>query len=267
MGWNNVRASILVCPVLLLSGAAGHAATQGATPASKQESAVDPQARDALKRMSEYFKSLPGFSAHEEVTREQVINGDLKVQKASTADILVRRPDHLKAVVVGDEDKSYSTYFDGKTLTLVLPTPNYYAQMDAPGNIGAAIDKAESEYGVEFPAPNFLRLISGTDFASSLTAAGYVGKSKVGDDDCEHYAYRTADVDYQVWIQNGDRPLARKLVITSKKLPTQPEYSSTLTWDLSPKLDDESFAFAPPPGATKIPFGSPPTQLKKQPKK
>jgi hypothetical protein len=80
--------------------------------------------------------------------------------------------------------------------------------------------------------------------------------------ECDHYAYRSADVDYQVWIASG-QPLPLKLVITSKKLPAAPEYTAEMTWDLKPKIDDGSFAFTPPEGATKIPFGVPPAEARK----
>ncbi|HXN33875.1 MAG TPA: DUF2092 domain-containing protein [Polyangiaceae bacterium] len=271
--WSSGRASVLVFPALvmfpalILSGGPAHAAGQPAGGAPARESAIDPQAKDALTRMSDAFKSLPAFSVHEDITREQVLNGDLKVQKSSSADVIVRRPDRLKASVVGDDDKKRAIFFDGKTVTLYMPTRNYYARMDAPGTIGAAIDTAESRYGLDFPAPDFLRMASGEDFAKGLTAAGEVGKSRVGNTDCEHYAYRSADVDYQLWVETGDKPpLPRKLVITSKKDPTQPEYTAIVTWDLAPTIDDAAFTFRPPEGATEIAFGTPPAGHPKMPR-
>ena len=262
--WRNLRASVLILPVLTLAAGSGHAATQKAAAAPAGESAVDPQAKSALTRMSEYLKSLPFFAVHEEITREQVINSDLKVQKSSSADVVLRNPDRFNAAVIGDDDKNHTIFFDGKLLTVYMPVRKYYAQMDAPGTIGAALETAESRYGVDFPAPDFLRAAAGENFGQNLTAAGEVGTSRVGNADCEHYAYRTADVDYQLWIETGEKPLPRKLVITSKKEPTQPEYTTVFTWDLSPKLDEASFAFTPPEGVTKIPFGSLPSVAAKK---
>jgi len=252
--WSHVRASILV-PALFLAGSSGssRAATQEA---SQPAPAVQPQAKDALTRMGDAFKSLPAFAVHQEITREQVIDGDLKVQKSSTADILVRRPDRLRGDVVGDDDKNHSFFYDGKTLTVYLPTKKYYAQIAAPSTVGATIDMAESNYGIDFPTPDLLRVVSGDDFIEGLTAAGYVGKSRIGDAECDHYAYRKAEVDYQLWIDTGDKPLPRKFVITSKKDPAQPEYTTSMTWNLSPKVDDAFFVFTPPEGATKIPMAS-----------
>lgn len=110
-------------------------------------------------------------------------------------------------------------------------------------------------------------MAGGDDFVKDLTAAGFVGKSRVGDSDCDHYAYRSKDVDYQLWIQSGDKPLLRKIVITSKKVASQPEFISVLAWDLSPKIDDSTFAFVPPQGATRIAFGITPKPGVTQPHK
>jgi len=258
--WKRIKecASILVFAALLASPGIAHAATRQAPAPSAQEAAIDPEAKDALLRMRDYFKSLPEFAVREDITHEQVIDGDLKVQKLSNADVIVRRPNELQITVTADDGSDHAIYFDGKTLTMYLPASNYFAQMDSPGTIGAALDAADASYGVEFPTPDFLRMVSGLDFANDIIAAGDVGASRVGDTDCEHYAYRTADVDVQLWIQSGDRPIPRRLVITSKKLAGHPEYAATLTWDAAPDIDATTFTFAPPAGAKKILFGAPP---------
>jgi hypothetical protein len=260
--WSNVRAAILILPAIALGAASSRAEgtqNKGATgKTSGSEETLDPQAKDSLTRMSEFLQALPVFSLQEEISREQVINGDLKVQKHSSADVTVRRPDHLKAVVIADDDKSHSLFYDGNTFTIFMPVQNHYAQLETSGPIAAALDTVESRYGVEFPAPDFLQMTSGDEFSRDLTAAGFVGKSHVDGADSDHYAYRTADVDYQIWIASGDKPLPLKLVITSKKQPAQPEYTALMTWDLAPKTQDATFAFTPPAGASKVGFGAPP---------
>lgn len=250
-------ASLLLLPALLV-GPVTMAATQPSrNPPAAGEPAIQPQARDALVRTGQAVASLSTFSVHEEITRDQVINGDLEVQKSSVADVTVRRPDRLRSDVVSDEaDRSHSTYYDGKTLTIFHPATKYYAQMDAPGTIGATIEKAESQFGIEFPLADLLRMASADELAADLTAAGDVGPSRIAGVDCEHYAYRTKSVDYQLWIENGDRSLPRKVVITSKNEPHQPQFSAVLAWNTSPKIDDGMFVFTPPAGATKIPFGA-----------
>ena len=263
--WSHVRASILVPAVFLALANPSLAATQKAP---EQGPAVEPQAKDAVARMGEAFKSLPAFAVRQEITREQVIDSDLKVQKSSTADILVRRPDRMKAEIVADDDKNHSVFYDGKTLTVYVPGKKYYAETAAPNTLGAMIDKAESDYGIDFPTPDLLRMASEDEFSAGLTAAGDVGQSRVADVECDHYAYRNAEVDFQLWLETGDKPLPRKIVITSKKDPAQPEYTAILTWNLAPKVEDAAFVFTPPEGVTKIPMGAvKPSPAKNQPAK
>ena len=69
---------------------------------------------------------------------------------------------------------------------------------------------------------------------------------------CEHYAFRQDDVDWQVWIQKGDYPLPRKLVITTTTEAGRPQHTATYTWNLAPSFNEASFTFVPPAGARKI---------------
>ena len=228
------------------------------TPASPVESkpAVDPDATAAMARMGDFLRSLPAFGLRENVTREQVINGDLKVQKSKVAEVTVLRPGRLKYEGRGDDDKHVVVFFDGKTFSVYSPDKKYYSQVDSPGTLAAMIDMAEAKYGLEFPSADFLRTaVEEYALTKDVVAAGDVGKSNVDGADCEHYAFRKKDVDFQVWVENGERPLPRKIVITSRDEPTQPEYVAVMTWNLEPKIDESTFTFKPPEESTQIPFG------------
>ena len=58
----------------------------------------------------------------------------------------------------------------------------------------------------------------------------------MGGADTDHYAFRQGDVDWQIWIERGERPLPRKLVITTREEVGQPQYSAELTWNLNPQV-------------------------------
>ena len=60
------------------------------------------------------------------------------------------------------------------------------------------------------------------------------------------------DVDWQIWIQLGDYPLPRKLVITTKTDEARPQHTSVFTWDLAPSYNDAAFTFVPPAGALRV---------------
>ena len=62
----------------------------------------------------------------------------------------------------------------------------------------------------------------------------------------------------QVWIAQGEQPLPRRVILTYKNAPGQPQFRADLSeWNLSPKVADNSFTFTPPAGAEQIPFLAP----------
>jgi hypothetical protein len=69
---------------------------------------------------------------------------------------------------------------------------------------------------------------------------------------CEQYAFRQDGLDWQVWIQQGDYPLPRKLVLTTLDDDARPRHSQILTWNLAPSFNEAAFTFDPPKGAQKI---------------
>ena len=70
---------------------------------------------------------------------------------------------------------------------------------------------------------------------------------------CEHLAFSLENVDWQIWIEAGARPVPRKIVITYKDEENSPQYTAILSnWDFQTKLPDFLFKFAPPDGAKEI---------------
>jgi hypothetical protein len=89
-----------------------------------------------------------------------------------------------------------------------------------------------------------------------VTTSGFVvGPSVVGGVKSTHLAFRGAEVDWQIWIEEGGRPLPRKFVLTSKQVKGEPQFTVLVrNWNLAPKLTEGMFTFTPPKGAKKIDF-------------
>jgi hypothetical protein len=252
--FSGARTSVL--GLALVAGAGlpmAHATTTSApnNPPKKEATearpAVDPQVKESLARMSAFLKTLREFSIHAETTRDELVQSDYKVKKSALVDMTVRQPDRLRAHVVGD-DESREFFYDGKTLTIYDPVQKYYATMDSPPAIAGTLDAAKERYDLELP------LAAGDDLGKNAIEAGDIGPSRVGGVDCEHLALRSQEVDWQLWIEKVDKPLPHKVVITTRKEPTAPQYTAVITWDLSPKIDDGMFAFKAPDGATAVPI-------------
>ncbi|MET0808806.1 MAG: DUF2092 domain-containing protein, partial [Pseudoxanthomonas sp.] len=84
-----------------------------------------------------------------------------------------------------------------------------------------------------------------------------VGDSVVEGVDCDHLAFRQADIDWQLWVAKGAHPLPRKIVITTRHELGNPQFAAIMDWNLKPRISASTFTFAAPQGAAEIPFDQP----------
>lgn len=219
--------------------------------AQAADPAIDPGAMEALQKMGTYLRSLGAFRVVTSTTRETVLEDGQKVQYEGNIDALVRFPNGLRIHVNNDRHERLYL-FDGKQFTLWGQRLNYYATADAPVTVGLLPDWLEENYGLSLPLTDLF--LWGTEEASTagITGATSLGSSVVGGTTCAHYAFRQDDIDWQVWIQKGDYPLPRKLVITTKTDESRPQYTASYSWDLAPSFNDAAFTFDPPEGALRV---------------
>jgi hypothetical protein len=249
----DMKRSIFVIFGLAL-GLATSALAQQVPPRAEQPSAaIEPEAVAALGKMGTYLRTLKAFQVRATTTTEEVLEDGQKVQFAAVTDLLARVPDRLRAEVTSDlQHRMY--FYDGKTFTLFAQLVGYYATVPAPPTIGELADRLDQKYGIEVPLVDLFRWGGPRSSVADITAGTDIGPSDVGGTTCEHYAFRQAGLDWQIWIQQGDYPLPRKLVLTTLTDEARPQYTSVYTWNLAPSFDDAAFTFDPPSDAQKIAF-------------
>jgi len=226
-----------------------------ATAALGQTKDVEPGTVSALNRMSAYMQTLTAFQIHSVTTTDEVVTDGQKIQYRADVDILIRRPDRLRAEVTGDRQHRL-LFYDGKSFTLWAQRLDLYASAPAPPTIGEWIKLLGDRYDIELPLTDLYYWGTKAANTEALTSAFDVGPSQVGGTTCEHFALRQSGVDWQVWIQQGDFPLPRRLIITTTDDDARPEYTSEMTWNLAPSFNDAAFTFTPDASAKKIVFAS-----------
>jgi hypothetical protein len=88
-----------------------------------------------------------------------------------------------------------------------------------------------------------------------VTSGFVVGKGVVDGVRCDHLAFRAPHVDWQLWIEEGDRPLVRKLVITTRDKLNAPQFTVvTKNWNLEPEFSAATFSFTPPSCPQEVQF-------------
>ena len=55
-----------------------------------------------------------------------------------------------------------------------------------------------------------------------------LGSGVINGVECDYLAFRTEDVDWQIWVEDGERALPRKVVITFKDQPGYPQFVAVL---------------------------------------
>ena len=240
--------------IAVLMLAIGLSAPLPAQQSSPQKSdLIDSSAMDALNQMGAYLRSLKDFQVRAAVTSEEVLTDGEKLTFAHTTEILAVSPNKLRIDIQGDQ-KSRLFLYDGKTFTLFARRAGYYATVDAPPTIGELIDVASDKYGIELPLLDLFLWGGPRASSNEITEATDFGPGDVGGITCEHYAFRQPGLDWQVWVQLGDHPLPKKLILTTTTDDARPQHVSVLTWNLAPSYNDAAFVFDPPTDAHKIVF-------------
>ena len=215
-----------------------------------------PKPDQVVRRMCDYLKSLNRFSYRAEVTDDRVYSGGKKLQYAFELETFVERPDKLRVNAEGDRvDKQF--FYDGKTLTLYNPADQVYATVEAPPEIEGALEKADHDLKLRVALADLASPKLCEHLAKGQRHALSVGPSRVRGVPTDHLAFDRDDIQFQVWIETGPKPLPRKIVITQKNLPASPQWTASLyDWNVSPPLKPGLFTFAAPAGARKIKFVS-----------
>jgi hypothetical protein len=236
--------------VLLFVGAAGVIQSQEAP----RKPVIDPKADTVLHQLSDHNKQVKSAITRLTDTIDDVQPDGRKVQFSHVRELTVLRPNKLKIETTGDVT-SRTLWKDGKTLTVLERDKNVYAQIPDPGTISEALDLLQEKYNMSMPASDLLSADVYKTMTEGCEAIKYVGLGYVGEEKCHHLAFTRDNIDWQMWITTGDKPSPRKMVITYKHLPGEPQYTmQVLKIEYEPRINDSVFAAQIPKGADKIEF-------------
>jgi hypothetical protein len=217
-------------------------------------SIIAPKAEQLLRGMGEFLKKEKLLSFHAEIMFDDHLPSGQKIQFAAAEDVSVRKPDRIYVDYQSDLG-SKKLWYNGKSITLLSPTHNSYSTIDAPPNIESAIDILMKDYGFTVPLGDFLFSNPHNALMKNVLAGIYVGPGDVNGVDCQHLAFVEKYIDWQIWIEDGNEPVPRKVVITYKTMPNSPQYISMLSdWNFKTSFPDSLFTAKLPKDAKHIDF-------------
>jgi hypothetical protein len=241
-------------------------------PQAQPAKARDIDPKQVVRHMCDYLKSLKEFSFKGEVTDDHTYSAGNKLQFAFGLEGYVKRPDKIRLNAKGDlQNKEF--FYDGKTITIYDTVKKVYATASMPPTIDEALAKADRDYGLRLIVAELAKTNLFEEITKGIKDEVYVGEGTVFGVKCQHVAFDKGKTAVQLWVEDSDKPVLRKAVLTYKDVDFSPQWTLYLTeWNVSPQLADNLFAFSPPQGAKKIDFMAvrkteAPERSKGQPKK
>jgi hypothetical protein len=252
LGWA-FALSLIVVPV----------SAQQTSPTDQSKS--ERQAMAVLKRMTDFLSQTQRFGVTMDIGFDVVQDNGQKIEFGETRNILLSRPDLLRIDTTKRDGQKSELIFDGKEITLYYAKENVYATEPKPGTVDQAIAYFVNDLGMRLPLAELLDSNAAKVLPTQVREAAYVEQSSIDGVPCDHIALRGNQVDAQLWVAQGDKPLSQCIVITYKREDGRPQFWANFTkWNLSPKVRNSMFTFTPPKDAVKIAF-SPRQMMPMQP--
>lgn len=235
--------------LLLALASTTNVSAQAQSPATEQ----DPRALKALQDMGSFLRTLKHLHLIASTETDQVLEDGQSIQFSSNTEMIAIQPNKLRVSVV-DRTQHKVLYYNGKRFALFDKSQDYYASGDAPSTIDGLLDDMSSRYGVVLPLADLFRWSDSTAQNVGITSALYIDNQEIGGRLCAHYAYRQPDVDWQIWIHLGARPLPCQLVIVRQDNDAKPRHRVRYQWIEGQPASNDSFDFVPPPGVRSVPL-------------
>ena len=213
---------------------------------------IDPEAEKYIRELSEYRKNIKNCTLKVFDTIDIMQNDGQKLQFSHIRTLALSLPFKLHIVTTGDLSNR-SIWKNRKTLTIMDRDKNVYTQVAAPGTVDEVMDRLLEIYGTRTPLADLISEDIYRVLTANAESIQYVGLNYAGGVKCHHLAAIQKNIDWQIWIRQGEDPCLQKVVITYKKKPGQPQYTLYLQErKVLSSLPDEVFEFKPPAGAERL---------------
>jgi len=214
--------------------------------------ADEAHAKTTLKAMSDYLAAQEAISFGYDTNLEVVTADHQKLAFASSGFVDLKRPDKIRATRDGGF-ANVEMIFDGKTLTLLGKGLNAYAQAEIPGDIEHLTTELREKFQKPMPGADLLGSNVYDVLMDGVTDVKDLGSGVIGGTECDHFAFRADEIDWQIWIAQGSAPYPCRYVITSREVDQGPQYSVQVRdWKVGGDVAADDFAFNNTTDAKKV---------------
>lgn len=228
---------------------------QAADVPAATEMASQQFARARLMEMSRILSGAEKFSVVMRVGYEVLQANGQKIEFGEARKLSVQRPDRVRITEQDSDGSRSEMLFDGKQITVLDGNTGLFAQAPQPGDIDATVVYFVRDLRMRLPLAPLLMKTLPDELSRRVQSIQYVEHTEFLGKPAHHIAARTANADFQVWIEDGERPLPLRIVLTYPSEKGQPQFRADFAkWNLSPGFDKTAFAFKPPATAKQILF-------------
>ena len=211
-------------------------------------------AKDSLIKMANKIASFKSFSVTLRMGYDVLQDNGEKIEFNEIRNLKIKRPSFISVSATRSDGEQVGLLYNGEVMTQFNLNEKVYAQLEKKMDLDNFIHYAVSTLKIRVPLARMLTSTFPSDLKRLCKEAYYVERDVVvADVPTAHYAGRTEDVDFQVWIADDNLP--RRLIITYKKEEGQPQFWADFKkWDINPRFSREDFVFEPKKGMEKIPI-------------
>lgn len=202
--------------------------------------------------MCDALKGADRLSFSAEVLIDEVLPRGQRIQYEGIVAVSRDRQNAMRADITGDVHAERIIY-NGNSLTIEHTEDHVYSTVAAPPTLDAALDEAAQRYGIVIPFADLLYSDPEAILTENAISGSYLGVHAVRGEPCHHVAFSTPHLDWQVWIDQGEPAVPRKLVITYVYESGSPQYVGVFTsWELAATFEADLFTFTPQDGEQPI---------------
>ncbi|MCI0482018.1 MAG: DUF2092 domain-containing protein, partial [Candidatus Dadabacteria bacterium] len=207
---------------------------------------VDPESLSDFVESLEFLSKAGSFSFTAETEYDALQGNGQKIEFGGTKKVTVVRPDKVYADIEERDGTKKVFVFDGKDIYFSDLERNVYASVPRPGDINQAIDYFTEDLQMPFQLGQLISSDVSEMVKKEIYAGGFVDQATINGVLCDHLAFRTENIDLQVWIASEGDPLIMRFVIDYKNAPGEPQFRAMFKdWNFKPELSDSLFVFKP----------------------
>ena len=255
-----------MCIAALLTTLVSGAHAQG-----NKAAATAPKPEAIIRQLSEYYKGLKSFSVNVTTNMHMEAQG-MKQDLAMEYDVAMRRPNRFLMLSKGGMMGMMggTLVCDGARLYTHVPMLRKYTVNEAPSTLADLFGGGEGPtmamgMGHMTFVGNLLHRNPHESIMAGVKESSHAGFEVVDGARCHHLKFSQDVMDWQAWVDAGERPLLRKFspdmskqfAKAGERMPQMKAMKMTMAthfrnWSVNPEIPDSRFTFTPPPDAKKV---------------